>query len=85
MDKKEKIINIIYNNLEKVDENDTMNNHNDLLSLGINSIMFIKIVVDLEKEFNIEFDDEMLDVQKFISLETLYEYIDKQCQQVNVE
>ena len=33
--------------------------------IGINSIDFVKIVVDLEEYFEFEFDDEDLDYKKF--------------------
>jgi acyl carrier protein len=46
-----------------------------LEALGINSITFIKIIVVLEKEFGIEFDDEDLDVNVFSSLKSLITYI----------
>ena len=42
-------------NMEKVILPDT-----NLLALGINSIDFIKIIVALEIEFNIEFDEDRL-------------------------
>ena len=77
MDTKERIINIICNNLENISINDILDNQNDLLKLGINSIVFIKIIVELEKELDIEFDDEMLDYQKFNSLDVLCDYVDK--------
>ncbi|MFF2908932.1 acyl carrier protein [Paenibacillus sp. NPDC057934] len=49
---------------------------NDKLSdIGINSLSFIKIIVLLEEEFSIEFNDEQLDVISFESVENLCDYI----------
>ena len=55
----EKILAIINNYAESpVYENSI----NDICmrDLGINSVNYIKIIVDLESEFDIEFDDDML-------------------------
>ncbi len=49
--------------------------NDDLTKLGMNSISFIKLVVNLENKFNIEFDDENLDYNKFTSLIALCDYI----------
>jgi acyl carrier protein len=48
----------------------------DLSSIGVNSITFIKIVVDLETEFDFEFDDEMLSYKSFPTINSLVEYVD---------
>ncbi|OMF98443.1 phosphopantetheine-binding protein [Paenibacillus sp. FSL R7-0337] len=47
----------------------------DLVSLGINSMDFIKLVVLIEKEFAIEFENEALDYRKFATLNEIAEYI----------
>ena len=48
----------------------------DLSSIGVNFITFIKIVVDLETEFDFEFDDEMLSYKSFPTINSLVEYVD---------
>ncbi len=47
----------------------------ELLSLGINSITYIKFVVSIEKYFGFDFDDENLDYTKFKYLEEISNYI----------
>ena len=74
---KNQIINILCRYLENVTEDEIQNNENNLLRLGINSIVFIKLVVEIEKEFDIEFDDEMLDYTQFNSLGMLCAYVEK--------
>ncbi|MFQ9799140.1 MAG: hypothetical protein ACLR23_09645 [Clostridia bacterium] len=37
--------------------------------------MFIKIIIGIENQFNIEFDDEALDYSKFVSMENLIYYV----------
>ncbi|WP_273322879.1 acyl carrier protein [Vallitalea guaymasensis] len=48
-----------------------------LSKLGVSSIYYIKMVVGMEDLFNIEFDDECLDYEKFETLSEILEYIKK--------
>ena len=48
-----------------------------LSKLGVSSIYYIKMVVGMEDLFNIEFDDEFLDYEKFETLSEILEYIKK--------
>lgn len=43
--------------------------------VGINSINFIKTVIMIEIAFDIEFEDEDLDVNNFINLKSLTEHL----------
>lgn len=78
MEIENKIIEIVvkYCELENVAE--ILTQTGDLAELGINSISFIKIVVDLETEFDFEFEDEALDYSKFQKLDQLIDYIVEQ-------
>lgn len=49
----------------------------DLKSVGINSLNFIKLIIAIENEFDIEFEDEYLDYNQYSSLKQLAEYVDK--------
>lgn len=51
----------------------------DLVSLGINSLMFIKLIVAIEVEFDIEIDDDDLDIEKLNTFGELINYIELQC------
>ncbi|HHU50868.1 MAG TPA: acyl carrier protein [Firmicutes bacterium] len=44
--------------------------------LGVNSIIFIKLLVKLEKEFNIKFEDEMLNYRAFDTIGDLIRMIE---------
>ena len=44
--------------------------------IGFNLSSFIKLVLELEDIFNIEFDDELLSYKKFVSFNNLCDYID---------
>ena len=48
-----------------------------LSSLNINSISFIRLVVEIEKEFNVEFQDDIIDVNNFTTLKSLVEFIEE--------
>lgn len=44
--------------------------------LGFSSYKFIKFVVEVEDAFDIEFDDDFLDFEKFIFVKDLITYIE---------
>lgn len=60
-------------NLEKSKE---LGLHDNLQDFGINSITFMKIVVGIEKEFGMKFDDEILSFENFQTLQSIVEYIE---------
>jgi acyl carrier protein len=45
--------------------------------VGLSSISFIKMIVDIEEEFNIEFDDESLEFSKFDVIKDFVDYINE--------
>ncbi|WP_028560593.1 acyl carrier protein [Paenibacillus pinihumi] len=47
-----------------------------LSDIGLNSIKFIELVVAIESESGIEFDDEDLDIKNFENLNKLISYIE---------
>jgi len=57
----------------------------DFMDNGINSISFIKLLVEMEDEFGIEFEDEMLNIKQVPSLEALCAYIDELINPKNAE
>ena len=51
---------------------------NSLLSqLAIDSLTFIKIVIEIEGEFDIEFEDEKLQFSEFPTVRALVDYVKK--------
>lgn len=74
-----KIMSIIETNLEtKITHEISLDT--SLLSIGIDSITFIKMVVALEGEFHFEFDDEMLLITKFPIVKSMVEYVESKVQ-----
>lgn len=61
---REKIIEIISVHSEMANVNQYLQENDDLSQLGMNSISFIKMVVDMERIFGFEFEDEALDYNK---------------------
>ena len=51
----------------------------------IDSILFIRLVVQCETEFNIQFEDEMLLITKFPSVGTFVEYVQSRYDVADVE
>ena len=52
-----------------------------LKSLDINSMSFIKIVVSVEEEFDIQFDDYELNFELFESLDDLVQLVHKKMEE----
>lgn len=55
---------------------DNLNSEINLDGLGINSISFIKIIVQIESEFDIEFDENDLNSQRFETLSDIVLYVE---------
>ena len=53
------------------------NINSSFLDIGLNSISFIKLIVNIEKEFGIEIDDEYLDFTNVNNFETMYNIVYK--------
>lgn len=70
----ERLISILERNSKnKVGQN--VESINIIDDLGLDSISLIKVVIDIEKEFKIEFDDEQLDFRELALLPNLRQYI----------
>lgn len=48
----------------------------DIAGMGINSLMFIKLIIEIENEFDMEFDDDDLDMENLNTFGDLIKYID---------
>jgi len=64
----ETIINIIKSIL---DTSDDIKKDGVIRDLGINSIVFIQILVNIETQFNIEFPDEMLSIDAMNTIDDM--------------
>ncbi|AKF95957.1 acyl carrier protein [Brevibacillus laterosporus] len=51
--------------------------HKDFYEIGMDSFHVIKIIVGIERELKIEFEDDELDFYKYNNLEKIAEYIEK--------
>lgn len=49
-----------------------------LSELGLNSLLFIKIVVRLEVEFDVDFDDESMDITMFVVMDDIVKHVQSQ-------
>ena len=67
-----KVTNIINNYLDEA-----INIYDNFQEVGLNSISFIKIVVEIEKEIDIVFENEYLDMALFKDAETLIKYVER--------
>lgn len=47
----------------------------EMAKIGLNSIAFIQIIVELEEKLEFEFDDDSLDFYKFHTIQDIFMYI----------
>lgn len=74
-DLRERLLNIISAVLDR-EITVEISDDTKLTDLDINSLSFIQIVVGIEKEFGIHFDDTMLDIESLPDFSQLEKYID---------
>lgn len=72
-----RVVKILKENSTKKDIDESKILNNDLNDLGINSLSFIKIVVALEEEFNIQFEDTQINFELFGNVKKLASIIEK--------
>jgi len=73
---KEKIKGIIVSRLKDEEKIRTLEYDTPLLSLGIDSILALSILVEIEEEFSIEIDDSDLNMDKIRNISSFAELID---------
>lgn len=76
---KEKIYAKIIEILKEIceDDIDEIQMKDDLVEKGINSLVFIQMLVLLEEQYDFVFADEMLDQEKLSSIDAITDYIIK--------
>jgi len=67
------LLNLIAKSLEIESKQISLDSSID--EIGINSISFIKIIVDIENIFNIEIPDDQLNKEYFNTIKDLYEFL----------
>lgn len=72
-----RIIEVLKKHIESNGNVDEITDHSKISDLGINSISFIKFVVALESEFDIEFEDDSLDFNGFETIRDIANYVEK--------
>lgn len=55
--------------------NDELNGNDDLALFGVTSKNFLKVIVAIETEFGLEFEDEYLDFAKLRNIKNLTDYV----------
>lgn len=66
------IINSIYE-IKKI----RVNKESKFEEIGLDSIEFVQLIVNIEDKFNIEFDEEELNVDKYKNLDDLVKIIER--------
>lgn len=68
---------VVSRNCDSNDESNQIGLDENLQDLGVNSSSYIRIVTDIEKEFDIEFDDENLDYKRFATLKDIINFVEE--------
>lgn len=71
----EKVSEVFRNVLLEEDDMQVIDSNQPLINYGLNSINFIQAVVNLEKEFGIEIEDEFLLRKDTVSILDMEQYI----------
>jgi acyl carrier protein len=72
-DNKERYIKI----LQKILDNNSIGFETKLQETALDSLKYISLVVEVEKEFDMKFDDENLLLHNFETVEDLFEYVNE--------
>ncbi|MCR8844346.1 acyl carrier protein [Paenibacillus sp. SC116] len=72
---KAKVIEILKDNVDDPQMLENIDPDDDLSSLGINSMTFIKLVIATEMEFGVAWNDEDLDFRNFSTINQIMNYI----------
>ncbi len=73
----EKIINLLLEVLPKDIDKNMISIDEPLTSYGINSVLFIKFVLSIEEEFDIEFSEDLLSMDRFENIKSIISYIEE--------
>ncbi len=79
MDVESRLLKILREKLE-VSEAVDIKPEYSLQTLDINSVSFVKLVVEIEKEFGFEFQDDSIDMNKLSTVKNLIEFIEENCE-----
>ncbi|NMM54557.1 acyl carrier protein [Paenibacillus aquistagni] len=72
---RQRVIDLLKNNVDDPSLLDECGLDEDLSSLGINSLTFIKLVIATEMEFGVSWSDEDLDFRNFSTINQIMNYI----------
>lgn len=70
-----KFLEVIGKILNKECSEDVLREDVQLKNIGIKSIQFVHLAVEIEEQFDIEFDDDMLVNTKFVLVKDLFDYV----------
>lgn len=80
MDIIERVEALFYEQVKDIVEDPKVELDEKLETIGINSISFVKFVISLEEEFDIEFDPEEINLNRFQTLRDVINYLNEEIQ-----
>ena len=78
---KQDIIQIIYNLFNDRGFLDDISDYTDLVEdLGMDSMTFVSVIIEIESKFNIIFSDDMLQIENFKTIEKIVALVQDICE-----
>lgn len=68
-----KVLKEVFGNPDRIDQ---LGSEQNLTDLGITSVSFIKIIIVLEEEFDIQFEDEDLKFEQLNTIKSVAAYVE---------
>ncbi len=72
------LIDIYKQYIEEEQDKIVLNKETKLQDMPINSVSYIKVIIDIENEFDFEFDDDALLPDHFVTIDDMVNYIMEQ-------
>ena len=77
MDLQNEVLKLISNHVDIAFDIDQVKEHDTLEQLGVNSINFIRVIIELELTYNIQFDVDYLGMEEYENVAAFVEYVNK--------
>lgn len=60
-------------------KNESLSDEDNLVENGLDSLNFVKLIVDLEEEYGVTIEDEELLIENFNSVKDIVKYLREKC------
>ena len=72
------VLNLIQNYMDEISSDIVVKNDTELMSLGLNSLQYVKILIEIETEYEFEFSDDKINVGSFGTVQEIIDYANEE-------